>query len=177
MTSGDKKGFLRGRAVAFLDNAIFYAFVVFGLGAIGAAAVYGSNGVTLPLWAIVAFGAVQIGCVIAITVVFRRRPTAPSEDDPARVLQKVRHSHRALLRRIHQLESSAADANPMDVIPWPVAQEFNRILTDAQAATGDPGLFEMADLERSAGGYAAGAQYTTIQTLLGQIRITVEDAE
>jgi hypothetical protein len=182
MPETTKHGFWKRRWEAFLDNLIWWV-VLFAVGAfvagVGGAAVFGSSDVALPLWLIVLFGFVQLGCVGAIVLLLIRsyRPVAPPIEAPAEPPPPPPHPHRALLGRIDALAASAAATEPMWPVESQVALTFNRILEEAKAATPHRALNDIEPFEerRDGSGYV-DANYGMMASLLGQIRAVVNDA-
>jgi hypothetical protein len=105
---------------------------------VGAAAAFGTEDATLPLWLVVLFGLVELGTVIALVVLYRgpRRSRAA----PAPPTAPPPHPHAKLLGRITALSASIGDLDPQDAVDGRTADIFNRILTDARRETDDPAL-------------------------------------
>jgi hypothetical protein len=164
-----KQTFWSRRREAFLDNFLFYIAVAVATVVVGLAAKFGTSEPKLPLWVVVLFGLVQLACVVALVVLFRRtRSSGTAQTTPAQP-----HPHQKLLARIDALDRSIAALSPTAPADWPAANAFNGILKDAQAASADFTLRDIEPLERGTEYFSSQAYSATngvVRTLLGQIR-------
>ena len=135
--------FWKRRWEAFLDNLIFWGFLLAAGIVVAATAAFGTRDAALPLWLVVLFGVVQIGTVGALVVLFRR--TRPSQATAEPVGASPSHPHAGLLARAAALEASLAALDPGIAPEASTADAFNRILRDAKAATDDEALWSLTE--------------------------------
>jgi hypothetical protein len=167
----------KDRLNALIDNLLW--FLVLGVAAVAVAVgaslwAWGSKDANLPIWAVVLFGAVQVACIVAITVLFLRTRTRPSIGLP----QERPHPHAALLARIDALGKSLAEGNQHEAVAWNMADTFNRILSDARNEArrrqSQHALSHIAQLEPSDYDDRYGDEnYGSVRATLRQVRAVV----
>ncbi|MDX6585973.1 MAG: hypothetical protein QOI31_446 [Solirubrobacterales bacterium] len=170
------KEWWKKRGEAFLDNVIFYGAVALATALVGLAAAFGTDDAKIPLWVVVLFAALLIGCLAGVIVLFRRPAPAPAAAS-ASTPEPPPHLHAALLARIEALLQSVRERKMEGAIPWAIASTFNRILEDARAATGDPVLDDIETYQRQGDDtYAYSGYMDALEASLAQIRVAVMQA-
>jgi hypothetical protein len=161
---------IRSRLTALLDN-LLAAGVIALIVAVGASVVaFGGERTAVPVWTLVLLAAVQIGCVVAITLLYRRQ----GDDDGSAAVgppPSQPQPHAKLLRRLKALDDSLGDEDPIIPATVEIAEIYNGIRTEALAVVEDSALDAIPEVTWDPlHDYSTGTSNNMIRTFLAQIK-------